>query len=50
MLIKASEIDRLVADISNIFKEEPKFIDRFDYGGKEFGFIPKLMTLVLVNM
>ena len=42
MLIKASEIDRLVADISNIFKEEPKFIDRFDYGGKEFGFIPKL--------
>ena len=42
MLIKASEIDRLVVDISNIFKEEPKFIDRFDYGGKEFGFIPKL--------
>ena len=42
MLIKASEIDRLVADISNIFKEEPKFIDRFDYGSKEFGFIPKL--------
>ena len=42
MLIKASEIDRLVADISNIFVEEPKFIDRFDYGGKEFGFIPKL--------
>ena len=42
MLIKASEIDRLVADISNIFKEETKFIDRFDYGGKEFGFIPKL--------
>ena len=42
MQIKASDIDRLVADISNIFKEEPKFIDRFDYGGKEFGFIPKL--------
>lgn len=42
MLIKASEIDRLVADISNIFKEEPKFIDRFDYGGKEFAFVPKL--------
>ena len=42
MLIKASEIDRLVVDISNIFVEEPKFIDRFDYGGKEFGFIPKL--------
>ena len=42
MQIKASDIDRLVADISNIFKEEPKFIDRFDYAGKEFGFIPKL--------
>ena len=42
MQIKASDIDRLVADISNIFVEEPKFIDRFDYGGKEFGFIPKV--------
>ena len=42
MQIKASDIDRLVADISNIFVEEPKFIDRFDYAGKEFGFIPKL--------
>ena len=42
MQIKASDIDRLVTDISNIFVEEPKFIDRFDYGGKEFGFIPKL--------
>lgn len=42
MQIKASDIDRLVTDISNIFKEEPKFIDRFDYAGKEFGFIPKL--------
>ena len=42
MQIKASDIDRLVTDISNIFKEEPKFIDRFDYGGKEFAFVPKL--------
>ena len=42
MQIKASDIDRLVTGISNIFVEEPKFIDRFDYGGKEFGFIPKL--------
>ena len=42
MQIKASDINRLVADISNIFVEEPKFIDKFDYGGKEFGFIPKL--------
>ena len=42
MQIKASDIDRLVTDISNIFVEEPKFIDRFDYAGKEFGFIPKL--------
>ena len=39
MQIKASDIDRLVTDISNIFVEEPKFIDRFDYGSKEFGFI-----------
>ena len=42
MQIKASDIDRLVADISNIFVEEPKFIDRFNYAGKDFGFIPKL--------
>ena len=42
MQIKASDIDRLVTDISNIFKEEPKFIDRFDYDGKEFAFVPKL--------
>ena len=42
MQIKASDIDRLVTDISNIFVEEPKFIDRFDYGGKEVGCIPKL--------
>ena len=42
MQIKASDIDRLVTDISNIFVEEPKFIDRFDYGGKEFAFVPKL--------
>ena len=40
--IKATDIDNITNTINNLFKEEPKFIDRFNYNGKEFGFIPKL--------
>ena len=40
--IKATDIDNITNTINNLFKEEPKFIDRFQYNGVEFGFIPKL--------
>ena len=40
--IKANDIDTIVEDINNIFLLEPKFKDRFEYNGIEFGFIPKL--------
>ena len=40
--IKAKDIDSLVEDINNVFKQDPKFIDRFDHNGKRFGFIPQL--------
>ena len=40
--IKATDIDNITNTINNLFKEEPKFIDRFKYNGVEFGFIPKL--------
>ena len=40
--IKATDIDNITNTINDLFKEEPKFIDRFDYGGKEFAFVPKL--------
>ena len=40
--IKATDIDNITNTINNLFKEEPKFIDRFNYNGVDFGFIPKL--------
>ena len=40
--IKARDIDNITNTINNLFKEQPKFIDRFNYNGVEFGFIPKL--------
>ena len=40
--IKANDIDTIVEDINKIFLLEPKFKDRFEYNGIEFGFIPKL--------
>ena len=40
--IKANDIDTIVEDINNLFLLEPKFKDRFQYNGVEFGFIPKL--------
>ena len=42
LLIKATDIDRITESINNLFKEEPKFIDKFTYKGIRFGFIPKL--------
>lgn len=42
LLIKATDIDNITNTINNLFKEEPKFIDRFKYKDFEFGFIPKL--------
>ena len=40
--IKANDIDTIVEDINKLFLIEPKFKDRFQYNGVEFGFIPKL--------
>tara|TARA_Y100001951_G_C11280003_1_gene264690 strand:+ start:538 stop:1191 length:654 start_codon:yes stop_codon:yes gene_type:complete len=40
--IKATHIDTIANSINNLFKEEPKFIDKFTYKGIKFGFIPKL--------
>lgn len=40
--IKATDIDNITNNINNLFQEEPKFKDRFNYNGIEFGFIPKL--------
>lgn len=40
--IKANDINNICEEISKLFIKEPKFIDRFNMNGKEFGFIPKL--------
>lgn len=40
--IRTSDVDQIVDDINNVFQQKPKFIDRFDYDDKRFGFIPKL--------
>lgn len=40
--IRTSDVDQIVDDINNVFQQKPKFIDRFDYNDKRFGFIPKL--------
>lgn len=43
LMIKAKDIEAIVADISKLFKtKDSKFIDRFSYNNQEFGFIPKL--------
>jgi len=43
MLIKAKDIETIVAQISKLFNQkENKFIDRFNYQDQEFGFVPKL--------
>jgi hypothetical protein len=40
--IKASDINNITEELTKLFTNTPKFIDRFDMTGKEFGFIPKL--------
>jgi len=40
--IKASDINNITEELTKLFTNTPKFIDRFDMNGKEFGFIPKL--------
>ena len=40
--IKASDIDLLIEDINKVFKQEADFIDKFNYNGVTYGFIPKL--------
>tara|TARA_R100000278_G_scaffold96777_1_gene73992 strand:- start:1241 stop:1912 length:672 start_codon:yes stop_codon:yes gene_type:complete len=40
--IKANDVNTICEEISKLFTKEPKFIDRFNMNGKEFGFIPKL--------
>jgi hypothetical protein len=46
MLIKAKDIESIVAQISKLFNQkENKFIDRFNYQDQDFGFIPKLDDL-----
>ena len=40
--IKAIDINNICENINNLFKEKPKFIDRFKHNETEFGFIPKL--------
>lgn len=43
MQIKAKDIESIVVQISKLFNEkDSKFIDRFKYQEKDFGFIPKL--------
>ena len=43
MQIKAKDIESIVVEISKLFNQkDSKFIDRFKYQEKDFGFIPKL--------
>lgn len=39
---KYSSIAQVVGIINKMFEEKPRLIDRFNYNGKQFGFIPKL--------
>jgi hypothetical protein len=39
---KYSSIAQVVGIINKMFEEKPRLIDRFNYNGREFGFIPKL--------
>ena len=40
--IKAIDVSSICESINKLFEQKPKFIDRFNYNGKQFGFIPKL--------
>lgn len=46
MLIKAKDIESIVVQISKLFNQkENKFIDRFKYQDKDFGFVPELSEM-----
>ena len=46
MLIKAKDIESIVVQISKLFNEkDSKFIDRFNYQEKDFGFVPELSEM-----
>ena len=46
MLIKAKDIESIVVQISKLFNQkENKFIDRFKYQEKDFGFVPELSEM-----
>ena len=42
LYIKANDITNIVKSINNMFEGKRNFINRFELGGKEFGFIPNL--------
>ena len=46
MQIKAKDIESIVVQISKLFNEkDSKFIDRFNYQEKDFGFVPELSEM-----
>jgi hypothetical protein len=46
MQIKAKDIESIVVQISKLFNEkDSKFIDRFKYQEKDFGFVPELSEM-----
>ena len=46
MLIKAKDIESIVVKISKLFNQKDnKFIDRFKYQEKDFGFVPELSEM-----
>ena len=45
--IKATDINSICEELTKLFNNEPKFIDRFTLNNKEFGFIPKLDDMTL---
>jgi len=46
MLIKAKDIESIVAQISKLFNQkDSKFIDRFKYQEKDFAFVPELSEM-----
>lgn len=46
-LLKKHSIDEIEAIFLDIFSKAPKFQDRFEMGGKMFGFIPNLEDITL---
>lgn len=42
LYINASSVAEIISNFNNMFEAERKFINRFEIGGQEFGFIPSL--------